>query len=90
MYHFLRINRTSAVKYLQSMQERYSSQVSKNLTQAIEKYNQIIEFANYKKITEESNKTLVGRRALIGEIHKVIELELDAASALEEAVKSME
>ena len=90
MYHNLKVNRVSAVKYLQSMQERHSKQVSKNLTKAIENYTQVIEFANYKKITEESNKTLEGRQPLIREIRKIMDFELNAASGLEEAVESME
>lgn len=90
MYYNLRVNRASAVKYLQAMKKRYSPQVSKNLDQAIENYTQIIELANYKKITEESNKTLEGRQPLIREIRKIIELELEASLALEEAVESMD
>ncbi len=89
MIRFLRINRISAIKYLQAMGERHSKQTVKNIDQAIKKYTQIIEFADYRKITEELNKTSEGRQPLIKEIHKIMELELEAANALEEAVESI-
>jgi hypothetical protein len=86
---FLVNNRTTAVRYLQDMQKRYSAETSAHLSAAIEQYNAVIAEARKIDTHDGPFKSVQGRKNMIGSIKAIDALEDKAVAELEIALKTM-
>ena len=85
----LRLNRVSAMRYLSAMRERHSQAVARHLDIAVQRYEAVVVALEGADTGADALAYAGGRGELVAAIERIVDLESEAAAALEVAAAAM-